>query len=281
VIEAAGLLYLTALMGYGAVTVLYAVGLTLDRREFAAWAFGLLAVVSAAHLGTLGLHLASTGRPPLGLVVSEVVAGGWDNPLATMAWLLSAVTVGVGLARRSVRVVGAFIAPVSLGLALVGLLVDTTNSAAFLPEVLSSAWLPVHTLANYASLSLFALAFASGVVYLVQDGRLKRKAILTTQPGMLKLPALEVLDRVNHRGFALGLAFLTLGILSGTFWAVGGAAEGVDLRPKVVVTLGLWLLYALAWPARALLGWGGRRAAWIAIVGFAGLLVSVTFVAHG
>lgn len=280
-IHTAGLLYLLALVGYSAVTVLYAAGLTLQRKELAGWAFGLLAAAAAAHLGTIGLHLVETGRPPLGAVVADASIGGWDNPMATMAWLLAAVTVGVGAARPAVRVVGAFIAPVALGLALGGLLVGSSAAAAFLPSALTSAWLPVHTLANYASLALFALAFGSGVVYLVQHGRLKRRAIPLAAGGALRLPSLEVLDRVNHRGFALGLAFLTLGILSGTFWAVGGAAEGVDLRPKVVVTLGLWLLYALAWQARSLLGWGGRKAAWIAIVGFAGLLVSVAFVAHG
>jgi len=279
--EAAGLLYLFALIGYGAVTVLYAAGLTLDRKEFLTWAFGLLAAAAFAHLGTIGLHLLETGRPPLGTVVADASIGGWDNPMSSMAWLISAVTVGFGAARPSVRLLGAFIAPVSLGLALGGLLVGHPSASAFLPEALKSAWLPVHTLANYASLAAFGLAFGSGIVYLVQHRRLKRKAIPSGTAGAVRLPSLQTLDRVNHRGFALGLAFLTLGIVSGTFWAIGGAAEGVDLRPKVVTTLGLWLLYALAWQARSLLGWGGRKAAWIAIVGFMGLIVSVTFVAHG
>ncbi len=280
-IEAAGLLYLAALVGYGATTTLYAASLTLDRRPLAAWAFGVLAAAAGAHLATVGLHLAETGRPPLGVAVADTAAGGWDHPMATLAWLFAAVTVGAGAARPSVRVLGAFIAPVALGLALGALLIGDGTAAGFLPSALQSAWLPVHTTANYASLALFALAFGSGVVYLVQHGRLKRKALPLPAEGTVRLPSLEVLDTVNRRGFALGLAFLTLGILSGTFWAVGGAAEGIDLRPKVVVTLGLWLLYALAWQARSLLGWGGRKAAWIAIVGFAGLLVSVTFVAHG
>ena len=109
--DAAGLLYLVALVGYSAVTVLYAAGLTLQRKELATWAFGLLAAATASHLGTIGLHLLETGRPPLGLVLSDVAVGGWDNPMATMAWLLAAVTVGVGAARPPVRVVGAFIAP--------------------------------------------------------------------------------------------------------------------------------------------------------------------------
>ena len=118
------------------------------------------------------------------------------------------------------------------------------------------------------------------MAYLLQHGRLKNKDVTLGDVDRLRLPSLAILDATNRRGFVLGLIFLTVGIVSGTFWVVGGVAEGLDVRPKMVVTLVLWLLYALGWQARTLLGWGGRKAAWIAIVGFVGFLLSVVGVAH-
>ena len=116
---------------------------------------------------------------------------------------------------------------------------------AFLPSALEGAWVPLHLAAMYASVSLFALAFGSGIVYLHQDRRLRNK-ILPSQGG-LRLPPLGVLDSTNHHAFVGGLIGLSLGIGTGTFVALTGGGEGLDLRPKVVATLGLWMLYALGW----------------------------------
>ena len=96
----------------------------------------------------------------------------------------------------------------------------------------------------------------------------------------LRLPSLEVLDRVIQSAFTIGLAALTLGIVTGTFQAVLSGTEGLDLRPKIVFTIGLWILYCTGWVARSQLGWGGRRSAWIAVLGFVGVLVSIVLVAH-
>ncbi len=275
----AAVLFLVALVGYGASTVVYALGLTMGRASAVRAGFYVLLVAAVAHTVVAILHVAHFGRMPLGAFSGES-GGAWDHPLATIAWLAASAAVVAGLTREKVRVLGAFLAPVSMGLALGGMLIGE-DPAAFLPEQLASTWLPFHSLSNYSSLSFFALAFGCGVLYLIQSNRLKKKKLpLPSTDAGLRMPSLEVLDSLNRKSFALGLAFLTMGILTGTLWAIHGAAEGVNLRPKVVVTLGLWLLYALAWQARSLLGWGGRKAAWIAIVGFAGVIASVVGVAH-
>ncbi len=279
--QLAGALFLCSILGYGVAAVLYAWGLTRHREEAVQGAFAALFVAALNHTVVGVLHVAEFRRLPLGGGGDDPAAGAWDHPFALIASLLVVSVVAAGIARSKVRVIGAFVAPVALGLSLGALLVGEMGSgAAFLPSGLASTWLPVHTLANYSSLAFFSLAFASGIVYLIQHGRLKTKALPIRQSGKLRLPSLEMLDTVNRTGFALGLGFLTIGIVSGTFWAVAGAAEGADLRPKVVATLGIWLLYALGWQARSLLGWGGRRAAWIAIIGFVGLIASVVGVAH-
>lgn len=275
-----GVLFFLAILGYGVAAALYALALALALPKLVSAAFGTLCGASAGHAVVIGLHLAGQGRLPVGSSVGPV-AGGWDHPFATIAWMLAAVLCVAGIRRAPVRVIGAFLAPVALALTLGAVLVGPrAESAGFLPDVLRSAWFPIHILCVYSSMALFALAFGAGIGYLGQHGRLKRRAIPPDGSAPVRLPPLEVLDRVIHRCFAWGLAALTGGIVTGTFQAIAGGARGVDLRPKIAVTLGLWVVYVLGWQARSLLGWGGRRTAWLAVLGFVGVLVSIAVVAH-
>lgn len=272
---AMGVLFFVCVLGYSVVAALYALGYTLRRGNAATWAWRALAATAALHGLVLALHAVEAGRLPLG---GDAI-GAWDHPFPTLAWLLAVVSAGAGFARPATRILGAFVAPVVLGLVLGGLLVgDPDDVITLLPDAMASAWIPLHTLSIYGSVALFALAFGSGVAYLSQDRALRKKKL----PGQsrLRLPPLGVLDGINHWGFAAGLIGLSIGIVTGTFFAVSGGATGVDLRPKVVATLGLWMLYALGWQARFMLGWGGRKAAWVAIIGFVGLIASAVGIGH-
>jgi ABC-type transport system involved in cytochrome c biogenesis permease subunit len=46
-------------------------------------------------------------------------------------------------------------------------------------------------------------------------------------------------------------------------------------QPTPVVALGMWAVYATALYLRAGAGWGGRRGAYLAVLGFAGLVVTL------
>jgi len=266
----AGWLHLAAVLAYAGAAAAYATGWTRTSSVAVARGFWALAIGAACHVLVLVIHGVAAGGLPLGGGV-----GSWDHPFSTLAGLLAASVAATGLARSSTRILGAFLSPMIVGLTLAALLVDSASAAA-LPGALDSAWVVVHTLSVYASLALFSLAFGSGVGYLLAESRLRRMELV----GGLRLPSLQVLDRVNHRAFSGGLVGLTLGIVAGTLSAVHGDGAGADLRAKILVTVGLWMLYALGWQARYVLGWGGRRSAWLAIVGFVGLIASVVGVAH-
>jgi ABC-type uncharacterized transport system permease subunit len=276
----AGILFLLAILGYGAASTLFALGMALQRPRLAKAACPTLSASMLAHTGVVVLHVIELHRLPVG-PSAGVVAGAWDHPFATIAWALALVVCVTGWIRPSVRLVGGFLAPVAVALTLGALLTEPRYTASeFLPDVLSSAWFPVHILSIYGSLSLFALAFAAGSAYLIQHSRLKKKKLPFGPGSRLRLPSLEVLDRVIQNAFTWGLAALTLGIVTGTFQAVLGGTEGLDLRPKIIFTIGLWILYCTGWVARSQLGWGGRRTAWVAVLGFAGVLISIALVAH-
>lgn len=276
----AGILFLVAILGYGTASALFALGMALQRPTLAKAACPTMSAAMLAHTGVVVLHLVELHRLPVG-PSAGIVAGAWDHPFATLAWALAAVVCVAGWIRPSVRLVGGFLAPVALALTLGALLTEPRyTTSEFLPDALSSSWFPVHIVSIFGSLALFALAFAAGSAYLVQHARLKRKLLPIGPEARLRLPSLELLDQVIQHSFTWGLAALTLGIVTGTFQAVLSDAESTGLRPKIIVTIGLWILYCTGWIARSQLGWGGRRSAWIAVLGFAGVLVSIVAVAH-
>ncbi len=99
-----------------------------------------------------------------------------------------------------------------------------------------------------------------------------------------RLPSLQVLDRMNLRAVTVGWVFLTLGVVVGLIWANQAQATSTDPRvqamtlsdPKIFVALLCWVLYTFQLSARRVIGWSGRRAAWLSTLGFA--LVLLNFV---
>lgn len=124
------------------------------------------------------------------------------------------------------------------------------------------------TLLGYA---LFVAAAASSMLYLLQEGQLRRKRFW---PLYHRLPALEWLDLLAGRFIAIGLPVLTVGLGAGVIFATLTWNGPWYTDPKVLFTALSWLLYMGLLLSRLLLGLQGRRAAWWAITGAAGILVN-------
>jgi cytochrome c-type biogenesis protein CcsB len=112
-----------------------------------------------------------------------------------------------------------------------------------------------------------------GLMYIFQERLIKTKRI-----GRLHrlLPSLQTLDTINRHGLPFGFFLLTLGIISGALWA--GSIWGFfwSWDPKETWSLITWFAYAAMVHQRLVLGWRGKRAAMLAILGFA--LVMFTFI---
>lgn len=129
----------------------------------------------------------------------------------------------------------------------------------------------IHSIGSLLSYGAFLIAFASGVLFLLQERQLKRKTL-----GRLfhRLPSLEALDRANFTSIAVGFWALTVGLvfgivgqrlLAGTWWGIG---------PKELMTLMLWLSYLGLWVVRLRSTLRGHRIALLSVFGF--LLVFFT-----
>ncbi len=199
-------------------------------------------------------------------------------PLATLfdalsffAWLVMGLFLLIRH-REPSPVLGSIAAPVAAVLMLLASTLSYQIEEPLVP-ILRSWWLPVHVILALAGNTVFTLIAIGGLMYLLQERLIKNKRI-----GRLHrlLPSLETLDTMNRHGLPFGFFLLTLGIISGALWA--GSAWGTywTWDPKETWSLITWFAYAAMVHQRVVLGWRGKRAAFLAILGFG--LVMFTFV---
>lgn len=138
-----------------------------------------------------------------------------------------------------------------------------------LDPALQSIWLGIHTTLAFLGDGAFALAFGVGIMYLIQERQLKSK-----KPGVFyyRLPSLEVLDQLNYRALTFGFPLLTLGIITGAIWAEYAWGSYWSWDPKETWSLITWFIYAALLHARLTVGWRGKKAAILAIIGFFAVL---------
>jgi ABC-type uncharacterized transport system permease subunit len=122
-----------------------------------------------------------------------------------------------------------------------------------------------HVLLASAGLALLGLAGISGMLFLAEHRRLKSKRPLA---GGSPMPSLEALDQVNGLALAVGLALLTLGVVTGVIWTREmHGAPFMGTRHETWCLLA-WAIYAVLAALRFGARLGARRCAASAAAGF-------------
>jgi ABC-type uncharacterized transport system permease subunit len=131
----------------------------------------------------------------------------------------------------------------------------------------SDVFLVVHVGAVLAAFAAFTIAAGLSSLYLWQERRLKRR-----EAGILGLraPSLVSLDRIAARAILFAVPALTIGIAAGLARVVD---EGRRLDALMIATLVTWAVYAAFLVLRYGRGLRGRRAAQLALAGFALVIV--------
>jgi len=229
------------------------------RRDDLARAARVLTLAGwICHTAAVALRGVELGRPPV-LTLAEVVS--------VVIWV--AVLVDLVVERRyGITAFGAFVLPVVLALGL-GLPTGLRDLAL---EPQASAWILVHVALVLVGLAALVLNFGSALMYVLQERQLKAK-----RPGVFyyRMPSLQTLDRLTLVTLTVAFPFLTVGLGLGVIRA--GRAWGRDmmLDPLALFSVAMWLVYAATLSGRVVGRWGGRRAAYFAIVGFCVLLATL------
>jgi cytochrome c-type biogenesis protein CcsB len=171
--------------------------------------------------------------------------------------------------RFPIKVLGALAAPLAALMICGGLILPPGPEG--VSPLLQSLWLLVHISLALLGYGALTLAFLGGIFYLVQERQIKGKKF-----GFFyrRLPSLEQLDTLNYWCLSLGFGLLTGGIIFGSLYAQHTLGRFWSWDPKEVLTLIAWLIYAVLLHERLTVGWRGRRAALLAICGFAVLVVT-------
>jgi cytochrome c-type biogenesis protein CcsB len=86
------------------------------------------------------------------------------------------------------------------------------------------------------------------------------------------LPSLAKLDILTYRIVSVGLPLLTIGIITGAWWAKEAWGAYWQWDPKETAALFSWTVYALYMHLHTRNTWRGLRSAWLSVVGFLSIL---------
>ena len=223
-------------------------------------AHGLLAAAFCTHAASLALRATLVGY--------EVFANLQDELSVIACLMVGLYLLMVWRLPSSLTVVGALVTPLAFLFSL-SAHVFTATQPDLMPR-LQSVWLPAHVAPAFLGYAVFAVASCLSLIYLLQERQLKAK-----RAGDLfrRLPSLETLDELNYRFVTWGFALFTVGLLTGSLLAKQTWGALWSWEPVQVLSAITWLLYAGLLQARTI-GWRGRKAATLTIVGFILVLAS-------
>jgi ABC-type uncharacterized transport system permease subunit len=250
----AELLFWPALLAYSEAAVAYA---------------GSLRDAAYGRAATWGVRLGWLAQTAL-LAAQAARADGfpwdtWSGSLNLFVWLVVGAYLIWGC-RARYRLLGLAVMPLAVALFVVARLGGGTGLGG--RSHYSNVFLVLHVGLVLAAFAGFTLAAALSGLYVWQERRLKRHAadLLRLRP-----PALLTLDELAARTILVGLALFTAGIVVGL---VRLAVDGGGLDPLMAITLLAWLVYGAYLVLRYRLGWRGRGAAYLALAGFALVIVA-------
>lgn len=250
------LFWLTALL-YLAGTAGYLVFIIRQRQASARISLWIMTLGLVVHTAQLVVQWIGLGHVPAVSLLQS---------FNLFAWAIVAGYLVVRF-KAEVKVLGSFVAPAAVFLMILSAPAQGQQAASV--AGFSSVWLALHVATAFMGDGVLALACLAGVLYLLQEREIRGKRF-----GWLytRLPSLTTLDDLNRHCLVIGFPLLTVGMLTGVLYAQ--IATGVSWRwdAKEVWSLITWAVYALLLHQRLTVGWQGRRAAWMAIIGFGAVL---------
>jgi cytochrome c-type biogenesis protein CcsB len=238
-------------------SILYLV--SLSRFRVVNWAFICLATGFTVHLAATILRYLDAGYTPITNL---------HESLSFFALCLAGFFIYLKIAYRA-SILGIVVLPVLSALMVFAL--SLPSEIGPLPPVLQSVWLPIHTVFAFIGNAVFLMGFLVSIIYLGSERCIKHKKAASILPD---LPSLETLDLINYKCMSLGFPLLTIGIISGSIWAEYAWGSYWSWDPKETWSLITWIVYAILIHNRLVIGWRGRKTAYMMILGFISVLVT-------
>jgi HemX protein len=240
----------------GAFVASFAGGRGLAPRTGSAMAAG------AAVLHVLGLITFTAQHGELPLV-------GLAPSLVTLGFLIALFLFTTSLTNDA-RPLGLVLVPLIAVLLSIALVLGISPEGQ--PLAFRGIWFSLHVLLAFIGYAGLTVAFAAGLLYLLQFRELKGKRL-----GRIFrfVPALPTLDRLGRLGLGVGFPALTLALLLGWAWTIRFQQTVAADNPQVIWGVVTWFAFAAVLALRAVRSPDAeRRAAFASVVGFVVVVVS-------
>ncbi len=192
-----------------------------------------------------------------------------QETLSTFGWAVAGVFLALQI-KFHLMVLGALVAPLaSLSVIIASIL---PRPRVELAPFLEGLWRTVHMGTLILGNAALAIACLVGILYLIQERTIKDK-----RRGFFfsRLPSLSLLDSVGYASLIVGFPMLTFGIISGVVYSQVVRGRFWNWDSREICAAITWLVYAALVHERLAVGWQGKRAAIMTIVGF--LILLLTF----
>lgn len=248
-----GWLHMAALALYTLAAGVLGVSFSRGDQRLPARASAVLGAGLAVHAWALTLFWAEWGELPL------VGLGPSLSSLALLVGLGTVIASTLGHAGS----VGLVLAPmVAL---LTGVAAAVGVEPAGEPVAFRNVWFALHVLFAFVGYAGLTVAFAAGLMYLLQFRELKSKRFGAI---FRFFPPLDTLDRLGRRGLLVGFPFLTLAMLVAWAWMTRFIGTGSPGNLKLVWVILSWVVFLAALLARMGGGRRSHRGALASVIGF-------------
>ncbi len=244
--------------------LLYIVWLVSKNEFVGSLATYLTIIAVIANTFAIIFRMVLSGHPPL--------TNGYEF-LLTFVWGIMVVYLFVEY-RYKLKALGAFVMPVAFLLLMFIIMTmgPEERIAQAIPPALKSKWLTFHVATAIFSYGAFAISFGLGIMYLLKLNKQDNSPKLNQKGIVARFPSLETLDELAYKSVAFAFPLLSLCIITGAIWANYAWGTYWSWDPKETWSLITWIIYAAYLHARLMYGWKGKRAAWMAVFGFAAVL---------
>jgi ABC-type transport system involved in cytochrome c biogenesis permease subunit len=262
---------------YALVVTAYAIAFFKSVPRIERWKTPLLLVTVFFHVSYIGIRTAAFDHPPI-TTVYEIMTMLAACIAITYAYIelrtkASLSADGPVHAAGQAGNTGMFI----LALACIFQTVSSIyiKDLTEIATVLRSRLLGFHVSAALLGYTAISLSAVYGFLYLMLYHEIK-----SSRFGVIysRLPNLEMLERMSSKAEVFGFIMLSVAIVVGIVWLPRAFEEFSYWDPKLVGTIGIWVLYAISLAAKRALGWQGRRMMILSVIAFGIVFLSMTVI---
>ncbi len=251
------ILYIITIVFYMLSTVAYIAYLFLQKNHLHQTGYYLLLTGFLFHTTAIGYSTLGLGYLPVHNLHGTVLFSGWS--IACVFLLLKY--------KFNLKILGIYAAPLATLAIIIAFMLPNTPIQT--NNIFKSVWLVMHIITIFIGEAALALACGAGLMYLAQEHAIKNK---TRGFFFKRLPSLERIDNTGYACIIVGFSLLTLGLITGMVYAKSVWGNFWSWDPKEIWSGVSWLVYAALLHGRISVGWRGRKAALMSIIGFAVLL---------